>query len=108
MVPFNVALATSTCPNAGTAQSAMTIRIRNAKPLMRICDASYSKILKRVSFAFEHAEKCRMVQELCERGDRWASADNAPLQPDMYGGLPSADWATEWSLRPLLKPTPSP
>src|SRR5215510_8238045 len=36
MVPFKAALATSTCPDAGMVQSAMTSRIRKAKRLVCI------------------------------------------------------------------------
>jgi hypothetical protein len=43
MIPFRVALATSTCPHAVTVQSEMSNKIRKAELLVCIVTASYSE-----------------------------------------------------------------
>src|SRR5260370_40984374 len=78
MAPFSVALATSTCADAGTAQSDTTTRTRKAKPLVCIGDVSFSRNSVESWSIFEPAERCHKMHPPSLEWEQHLAAARSP------------------------------
>src|SRR5260221_14310584 len=97
MTPFSVALATSTCADADTAQRDTTARTRKAKPLVCIGDISFfAKFFRELVWYSNNFEQSRKIPE--DESIKSASrlrALNTRRRSDGYCQLQMVDVVTE-------------